>query len=269
MRAIAWLGSVLIHVLALVFLFFGNWQAGTHTRIDLEKRSYPVHLVSLKEARGQGRQAQPDGEPEKAPAPVPPEKEVAAEKPKKKPKTPPVRKKKAPEPAKKISPKKEKTSSSRKKEKQVDPEDSRKVLDEALASARKTAGEEETDKNRETVDRALAEVQASLQGGGNSAGPGASAGADPRAVYISLVGERIKDNWRFPAIGPDPGLSARVRIEIDDQGRIVGQEIIESSGRENFDSSVLRAVEETRELPEPPGKDIQVIVINFNLEDEN
>jgi colicin import membrane protein len=60
-----------------------------------------------------------------------------------------------------------------------------------------------------------------------------------------------------------------VRIEIDDKGRIVGQEIIESSGRENFDSSVLRAVEETQELPKPPGKEIREIVINFNLKDEN
>jgi colicin import membrane protein len=266
MRAIAWLGSVLIHVLALVFLFFGNWQAGTHTRIDLEKRSYPVHLVSMKEARGQ---AAGGGEPEKARAPVSPKKEETAEKPKKKPNTPPARKEKAPEPAKKISPQKSKTSSTRKRKEQAEPEDPRKVLDEALASARKTAGEEETEKNRETVDRALAEVQAGLQGGGNAAGPGASAGADPMAVYISLVGERIKDNWRFPAIGPDPGLAARVRIEIDDKGRIVGQEVIESSGRENFDSSVLRAVEETRELPEPPGKEIREIVINFNLEDQN
>lgn len=265
MRAIAWLGSLLIHVLALGSLFFGNWQAGTHTRIDLEKRSYPVHLVSLKEARGQGGQAAGGGEPEKDPAPAPPKKEEAAEKPN----TPPARKEKAPEPAKKISPQKSKTSSTRKRKEQAEPEDPRKVLDEALASARKTAGEEETEKNRETVDRALAEVQAGLQSGGNAAGPGASAGADPMAVYISLVGERIKDNWRFPAIGPDPGLAARVRIEIDDQGRILEQEIIQSSGRDNFDSSVLRAVEETRELPEPPGKKVRVIVIDFNLEDRN
>ena len=263
MRAIAWLGSLLIHVLALGSLFFGNWQAGTHTRIDLEKRSYPVHLVSMKEARGQNRQAADGGEPEKAAAPAPPKKEEAAEKPKRKPNVPPARKKKTPEPAKKISPRKSKASSARKKEKQAEPENPSKVLDEALASVRKTAGEEETDKDREAVDRALAEVRAGLRGGGDAAG------ADPMAVYISLVGEKIKDNWRFPVIGPDPGLSARVRIEIDDQGRILEREIIQSSGRERFDSSVLRAVEETGELPEPPGKEVRVIVIDFNLEDQN
>ncbi|MFP4167630.1 MAG: TonB family protein [Desulfonatronovibrionaceae bacterium] len=268
MRGFAWLGSVMIHAFALAFLFFGGWQTAGKARMDLARTPYAVELVSLREAQVEKPGTGPEPQKEESvpdPKPLKEDPESKAKAPDPPPRSEPEKR------TEKISPRKRKTASAEKKEpepsaeektRSQEREDRGRILDEALSSAREQA--EERDREN-AVSRALAGVEASLgsdEGGGRSQGGGS---ADPSAVYVSVVGERIKDNWRFPAVGRNLELAARVRIRVDSKGRIAEQDMVDPSGDQGFDSSVLRAVQETESLPSPPGGEGQTIVVNFNL----
>ena len=86
-------------------------------------------------------------------------------------------------------------------------------------------------------------------------------------VYAVIAEEYIKRNWRFPRIGGAQNLVVRIEVQIDPTGRITGSRILRTSGREDFDHSALRAIEDTRQLPEPPSARIRTLIIDFNLHD--
>lgn len=86
-------------------------------------------------------------------------------------------------------------------------------------------------------------------------------------IYAAMAEARIKANWRFPRVGSTQDLVVQVRVGIDSTGRIHSARIMRSSGREDFDNSALRAVEDTGQLPEPPPRGIRELDIAFNLQD--
>jgi len=85
-------------------------------------------------------------------------------------------------------------------------------------------------------------------------------------IYRAIAAEHIKRNWRYPRIGRDDNLVVRVQVEIDAGGRILDYRIVQGSGREEFDHSALRAIEDTARLPDPPPR-VSTLVIDFNLKD--
>jgi len=85
-------------------------------------------------------------------------------------------------------------------------------------------------------------------------------------IYRAIAAEHIKRNWRYPRMGRDDNLVVRVQVEIDAGGRILDYRIVQSSGREEFDHSALRAIEDTARLPDPPPR-VSTLVIDFNLKD--
>ena len=120
------------------------------------------------------------------------------------------------------------------------------------------------------VDNLIANLDDDLQGGGSSGGGQGGDGqgtgdATLLQVYAAKVKDRIKRNWRYPAMGQSQDLTATVEVRISDDGQVQKAILIKESGKEDFDTSVLRAVRETENLPKPPEASLKVLQINFNL----
>ncbi|MFO7818219.1 MAG: cell envelope integrity protein TolA [Thermodesulfobacteriota bacterium] len=265
MRGLAWLGSCFIHAMLLSFVFFGGWHPEGSVNIKLRPDAYKVDLVNLPKKGSDAGKSDKGSKKKDAKAKIA-EKTEKAPKPKKA-KSVPAPKPKKKTPAKKISP--EKTESKKnapEKKKKAEKEDRQAALDDALRSAREISARTDRKRDKRIVDQALAGVEARVadEQGGSSSGTG---GASPLAVYVSLVGQRVKDNWRFPGVGQGKGLAAQVRIHLDESGKIIKHEIVNSSGDKNFDASTLKAVQETDKLPVPPDREIRTVIINFNMQD--
>ncbi|WP_045217006.1 energy transducer TonB [Desulfonatronovibrio magnus] len=86
-------------------------------------------------------------------------------------------------------------------------------------------------------------------------------------IYAARAERLIKRNWRYPRIGGSSNLVVRIEVGIDQTGRIISSRVVRSSGREDFDHSALRAIEDTAQLPEPPTTRIRTLIIDFNLQD--
>ncbi|EPR37043.1 TonB family protein [Desulfovibrio sp. X2] len=123
------------------------------------------------------------------------------------------------------------------------------------------------EQQREALLRFLAEARkkaAERPGGGvpeRMDGP-----MDAEGIFAQAVVATIKPHWRYPAVKPDPALKALIEIAIARDGTITGYHMVESSGREDFDASTLKAIEDTKQLPVPPTEDLRTIQVNFNLQ---
>jgi len=264
MRGLAWLGSCLIHSVLLGFIFFGGWQPGGSMNIKLRPDAYEVDLVNLPKEKG-GEQSDRGSKKKDSKAKIA-EKTKKAQKPKKDAKSVSAPETKKKKPARKISPKKIESQKTAPQKKKKTEEDRQAALEDALRSAREISERTDRKRNKRIVRQALAGVEARVADGQGQASSG-TGGASPLAVYVSLVGQRVKDNWRFPGVGLGKDLAARVRINMDESGKIIKHEIVKSSGDKNFDASTLKAVQETDKLPAPPDRDISTVIINFNMRD--
>ncbi len=118
---------------------------------------------------------------------------------------------------------------------------------------------------QERLARELAELRSDVERETSTQVPREQAGL--QEIYAATAERLIKGNWRYPRIGGTQNLVVRVEVEIDQTGRIVRSRVVRSSGREDFDHSALRAIEDTRQLPEPPTVRIRTLIIDFNLQD--
>ena len=283
MRILSWFLSILLHTAVLAVAV---WAAQAPPRmIDLGVPVYHVDLVRL--AKGSPAKAAPKAAPAPRPAPkaVPvakpePEPEPVA---KPEPKPEPVAKPEAkPEPkpeAKPVAAKEKeppkKAEEPKKKPAPKKPEPSREdVLKQALARAQRDVKWKER-QQRKAVEQELADLRQSVAqadaaaenatqsgDGGDDAITAAYGLAD---IYSVQVVAAIRPNWRFPSLPGTEDLMARVRIRIAPDGTIREYMITAPSGRPEFDASVLKAVEETVQLPAPPRPDLEYIDVNFNL----
>ncbi len=294
--------SIVLHVTLLAF--GALYHPAPDLNVDLRKRSYTVDLVTLptpappeKKPRSRPSDTPVKTAPAKTPPavksapaqtrPAPPE-PVQASQPKPQPKKIVKTAKKPPKdaPTKKISPKKRPEV---KREKSVPAEPVRKappspksppvkkpssepsseeILARALGSARQKASDDEKNKARSAQD-ALAQELASLQksvGSSSADGSGGAAGV-VEEIFGAMVEEQVRGHWRFPRLG-NLGLSAEVEIVVDPTGQVVSKRVIRPSGRADFDASVLRAVEEAGELPDPPERRRWTVRITFNLAEQ-
>lgn len=257
MRLTSILFSVLVHVLVLVLAFFWKPASTVHVRLDVP--SYQVDLVTLEAPK-------PAPKPKAVPKPKPEVKKPEPPKPKPEPKVKPQPK---PEPKPKpqdISAKKVKKKKRPKPKPRENPKD---VLAKALKSAKADAARKEK-AERNALANELKNLRSQVKKDDEqraSSGQGEAVASGAEAVYAGIVEGLIKQNWRYPAITSSAYLTCVVQVDLAPDGTITGSRILRSSGRGDFDSSALRAVQETQTLPEPPGHDIKTIQINFNLQE--
>ncbi len=267
--------SLLIHGLVFTAVLFGSFE-GTSSPVDLDQPAYEVELVRA-----------PEPEPESEPEPEEQPRETAKGEPKKEQaqekeqvsqgpaaakarKSTPEQSRAEKVPRKSRAPerkreKAEKRSSPEKGESRKKPKAPRTptgdtVLDEALKDLQK-----DVDTEREQ-ERIIARELENLRKKQSAARSSKASSRQEKKLYASLVEQRIKGNWRFPPVGGAPSFSAEVRVRLKPNGEIEDYTLVSGSGRSDFDDSVLRAVEETASLPEPP-EELDTISITFNLQE--
>jgi len=276
MRFFSCLLSVLIHLLIFALGLYYPPGSG-QTVIDLDKPVYEVNLVSMPKAKPAPQPIKSEVEAPKAsqaesksvqkeqarkevrlarkkPSPKPQQvKKLPDSQPAKarqKP-TPKVQKKQAAQPEKKPAPRET-----------APPPTRENVLSQALEDVQGQAPEEQSD--QDVLARELASLSRSLAQQPGRPGSRSGTGSRTGIIFGQLVKERIKSHWRFATLGDGPNLQAEVRITIDDSGSIQDVKLVKGSGRSDFDSSVLKAVQETESLPKPPQPDLKTITITFN-----
>ncbi len=88
---------------------------------------------------------------------------------------------------------------------------------------------------------------------------GAVGSGDRTHVYYGVITHRVWEHWTY-AGNPRPEWEALVYINVDDQGNLLQKRVEKSSGDEEFDRSVLRALAKAAPFPPPPeGIDRQII----------
>ncbi|MFP4316242.1 MAG: energy transducer TonB [Desulfovibrionales bacterium] len=243
--------SVLVHVAVVLGVTFSGQFSSKTIRADLDRPVYQVNLV------------------QKA-APVTLSKMPAMQKvaPAK-----PVAQKMKPISPVKVAPKKEAKPVATKEEPEKPPEKKQptreEIMAEAMKSAQQTAGEEKASKQaqeEEALRQALSEIQKEVGNLPSGSSQGGSGQGGLASIYEAIVIETVKQNWRFPVVGSSQNLQARVEIRLGPGGEITGSRLLSRSGREDFDASVLRAIEETGEFPPPP-KNISKVDATFNLDE--
>lgn len=164
------------------------------------------------------------------------------------------------------------------KEKVKSPKQERKTA----KTLKKEVGQEETSRNSknaslveealssitqeiETINRnnAVSKAIAKLEGGGTQ-----NTGVMDYGTYIDIVGTILKNQWFYPNLGTNDKLRTTIRIFVDGSGKILNYRIERSSGREDFDASALRSIEQYTHFPVPPNRKSVDFVVNFNLLEE-
>jgi colicin import membrane protein len=80
--------------------------------------------------------------------------------------------------------------------------------------------------------------------------------------YIQKIDQMIKRHWVLPQWMANASLSARVRLYIDSQGRIVKREFTRSSKNPLFDERVTRAIDSAGTLPVPPNNLVNALQVD-------
>jgi TonB family protein len=103
-------------------------------------------------------------------------------------------------------------------------------------------------------------------------GPGGRGGGVVKGmefiIYQNRMLSSIKDNWAW--VGQKSNLKVVVHFSIKDSGEITGLKIVQSSGDQSYDESVVRAVKKSSPLPPPPEgsrKDFADVELTFRPKD--
>lgn len=284
MRISSCLLSLLLHVGILFLGLYFPWQ-GAGKPVDLGKPVYEVNLVRAPEPEPESEQAeqipaqedqaktvekeassQERAQPQASKKQSQPQKKSAQPKPVQLQKDSQAEGKPAPERRQKKEqqpPKQEKQAEQRKKAQAQPTRD--ELLNQALGDIRQHAQSQE-----ESEQDYLAQELASLRSQADEGSARSSRGSRSsrlEEIYGLQVQSRIQENWRYPSLGRQKDLAAEVEIQINAQGEIVSFSLRNGSGRRDFDSSVLRAVQDTERLPRPPREDLREISITFHAQD--
>jgi TonB family protein len=82
------------------------------------------------------------------------------------------------------------------------------------------------------------------------------------ANYYDSVRDRLQDNWEIPIWFKNQGLSAKVQIFIDRNGRLRNFRFIKPSGNPQFDDAVKRTISESQPFPAPPEDVISTVLVD-------
>jgi len=108
---------------------------------------------------------------------------------------------------------------------------------------------------------------AAALGPGGRGGPGVVKGMD-FVIYQNRMMSTIKENWAW--VGQRSNLAVVVHFVIKDNGEIVGLKVVQPSGDQTYDESVLRALKKSSPLPAPPEayrKDFADVELTFRPRD--
>lgn len=84
------------------------------------------------------------------------------------------------------------------------------------------------------------------------------------AGYVDLVTSEIQRRYRQPPDLPaDIDYLVLCQLRVDEQGRVVAYQLVNSSGNKAFDQSALAALAEVRQLRPPPQGMSPIIVVKF------
>ncbi len=219
--------------------------------------------------KGKAISAQKQPEPPKPePKPEPPKPEVAEKKPE-----PPKQPEKKPEPPKPQTAQKPPAPKTPEKPRQP-------TQQELLASALQEMQREaaiEREEQQAVLDAELQALKSSYGGAGEGAGTGqgqgaaprrsggtgGGGGADPLSAYGKYIENTIKQFWSLPPI-IDRSLrySARLVVTVEPTGQITNVYVDQTSGRQDFDLSAIKAVDQTKRLGalEPPPVNNQLVL---------
>jgi TonB family protein len=108
--------------------------------------------------------------------------------------------------------------------------------------------------------------------GAAALGPGGRGGGVVKGmefiIYQNQMLNSIKDNWAW--VGQKSNLKVVVHFSIKENGEISGLKVVQSSGDQSYDESVLRAVKKSSPLPPPPEssrKDFADVELTFRPKD--
>ena len=293
----SWLISVLLHCSLLIFLLVGGALA---PKIDIPPPSYQVDLISLaeqggregpivpKDVSGSKPTTAPDAGAAKPAAEVKPPASNAVQVPDKVPDKPKEDKPKEEKPKVEEKPKpeekpkedkpkvEEKPKEEKPKEEKPQPQKPQKdPVADALSAAQKSADKNDRPRaaggDQDIADAISTlrnqESQNTLSGGGEGAGEGAGygGGVGIDATYTTVITAIIRKNWTFPGMADRSNLMAVVRVTLSPTGEVTNARIEKSSGRADFDASVLAAVQRSNgQLPPPPNPSLQDLQLNFH-----
>ena len=299
----SWLVSLLLHCSLLVLLLAGGALAPRIELpppsyqvdlISLAEQGGREGAIVPKDVSGSKPTTAPDAGPAKPAAeakapesnavPIPEQIKVPDKPKEEKPKTedkPKVEDKPKEEKPKEEKPKEEKPKEEKPKEekpKEQKPPQQKPPKDpvaDALAAAQKSS-EKNTRPRAAGGDQDIAdaistlrnqETRDALSGGGEGTGEGAGygGGVGIDATYTTVITAIIKKNWTFPGMADRSNLTAVVRVTLSALGEVTGANIEKSSGRADFDASVLAAVQRSNgQLPPPPNPSLQDLRLTFH-----
>lgn len=247
-------GSLVFHILVLIFFGSGLWFAESH---KIEFESVQAKLVKLGEERDKKllpRITQPKPAPksekkDEKPEPKKEEKPVEKTKPEPDGKANSLKPKEEPKPAK---PKKEEPP---KEEKQKP-----SSLDELLAGdvMEKIKRDARAEESKEGAKDGVED--------GDVTDPALALKAN---MYARQVSKKIKENWNIPSIisaDERKKLMTRIYFKITYSGDVYDIKIKASSGNSVYDSSVIEAVKKTGRLPLPDDKNLKKLVLKEGFE---
>ena len=264
MQPVGFLISLILHTLLLLAIIF--WPQIPPKKINTERylvsmvigemggENLPSPVAGMRPPKEQTPSVMPDSQPqaEESVKQASNAVETPKESPKEMPAATPIPKDDPkPEPPKEIA-------EAPKPEPKKEPEKKPEPINEALKEAKK----QEKSKGGSALSNALAELQEMEMGGGGGTGSG-NGGGGIYDVYAAQVILAVQPNWSMPTYSRQ-NLVVQVRIRLDISGTVLSAEIVEGSGRADFDASAVNAVLRTKVLPKPPTKEQQDLIISFN-----
>jgi colicin import membrane protein len=248
-------GSLVLHILVLIFFGSGLWFAESH---KIEFETVQAKLVKLGEERDKKllpRITQPKPAPKsekKDPKPEPKKEEKPAEKVQPKPdgKANSLKPKEEPKPAEKVT-KHEEPKEEKKKTSSLDELLAGDVMEKIKRDAR---AEESKEGAKDGVED------------GDVTDPALALKAN---MYIRQISVLIKKNWNIPSIisaDERKKLMTKIYFKITYSGEVYDIKIKSSSGNSVYDSSVIEAVKKTGKLPLPDDKNLKKLVLKEGFE---
>ena len=248
-------GSLVLHILVLIFFGSGLWFAESH---KIEFETVQAKLVKLGEERDKKllpRITQPKPAPKsekKDPKPEPKKEEKLAEKVQPKPdgKANSLKPKEEPKPAEKVK-KHEEPKEEKKKTSSLDELLAGDVMEKIKRDAR---AEESKEGAKDGVED------------GDVTDPALALKAN---MYIRQISVLIKKNWNIPSIisaDERKKLMTKIYFKITYSGEVYDIKIKSSSGNSVYDSSVIEAVKKTGKLPLPDDKNLKKLVLKEGFE---
>lgn len=273
MQPFGFLISLVLHTLMLLAIIF--WPASAPKKINAERylvsmvigdmggENLPSPVAGIRPPQDKTPSVMPEAKPtaqetkkQASNALETPKHEVLHEMPAATPI--PKNPEKKPEPPKEIA----QASKPEPKEKPKEKTKAQPKKNNSISDALKAAQNEEKSKASSALS-ALAELEQIHEAGGGGGTGSGNGGGGIYDVYAAQVILAVQPNWSMPTYSRQ-NLVVQVRIKLDLAGTVMKVEIVQSSGRADFDASAVNAVLRTKTLPKPPTKEQQDLIISFN-----